>query len=73
MTEPTSVSLNMGLPQIPEKTEPETSVTEGTGETKDGASGIPGAVICPQLQAGYLKSLKYCNNLNTVSVSLSPS
>ncbi|XP_013602178.1 PREDICTED: protein downstream neighbor of Son-like [Brassica oleracea var. oleracea] len=73
VTEPTSVSLNMGLPQIPEKTEPETSVTEGTGETKDGASGIPGAVICPQLQAGYLKSLKYCNNLNTVSVSLSPS
>ncbi|CAG7865545.1 unnamed protein product [Brassica rapa] len=73
VTEPTSVSLNMGLPQIPEKTEPETSVTEGTGETKDGASGIPGAVICLQLQAGYLKSLKYCNNLNTVSVSLSPS
>ncbi|CAH8381607.1 unnamed protein product [Eruca vesicaria subsp. sativa] len=73
VTEPTSVSLNMGLPQIPEKTKPETSVTEGTGETKDNASGIPGSVVCLQLQSGYLKSLKYCNNLNTVSVSLSPS
>ncbi|KAF8101899.1 hypothetical protein N665_0201s0206 [Sinapis alba] len=73
VTEPTSVSLNMGLPQISGRTEPESSVTEGTGETKDDASGIPGAVTCPQLQSGYLKSVKYCNNLNTVSVSLSPS
>ncbi|KAJ0246992.1 Downstream neighbor of Son [Hirschfeldia incana] len=72
-TEPASVSLNMGLPQMSGRTLPETSATEGTGETKDDASGIPGAVVCSQLRSGYLKSLKYCNNLNTVSVSLSPS
>ncbi|KAL0714419.1 hypothetical protein Bca4012_021398 [Brassica carinata] len=69
VTEPTSVSLNMGLPQISGRTEPESSATEGTGETKDYASGIPGAMICPQLRSGYLKSLKYCNNSYTVSLS----
>ncbi|KAJ4895833.1 Uncharacterized protein Rs2_22627 [Raphanus sativus] len=76
LTEPTSVSLNTGLPRISGRTEPETSATEGTGEREtkdDNTSGIHGAVICPQLRSGYLKSLKYCNNLNTVSVSLSPS
>ncbi|CAH2064113.1 unnamed protein product [Thlaspi arvense] len=69
VTEPTSVCLNMGLPQIPEKTEPESLVMEGTGETNDDASGIPGAVICPQLRSGHLKSLKYCNKSYTVSLS----
>uniref|UniRef100_A0A1J3EC18 Protein downstream neighbor of Son n=1 Tax=Noccaea caerulescens TaxID=107243 RepID=A0A1J3EC18_NOCCA len=69
VTEPTSVSLNMGLPQIPEKTEPESRVMEGTGETNDDASGIPGAVNCPQLRSGHLKSLKYCDKSYTVSLS----
>ncbi|KAL0867139.1 hypothetical protein Bca101_046257 [Brassica carinata] len=69
VTEPTSVSLNMGLPQIPDKTEPESPATEGTGETNDAASDIPGTVICPQLRSGHLKSLKYCNNSYTVSLS----
>lgn len=69
MTEPTSVSLNMGLPQIPEKTEPESRVMEGTGDTNDDASGIPGAVNCPQLRSGHLKSLKYCDKSYTVSLS----
>ncbi|XP_010504297.1 PREDICTED: protein downstream neighbor of Son-like isoform X3 [Camelina sativa] len=69
VTEPTSVNLNIGLPQVPEKTDPESRVREGTGETNDDAPGIPGAVICPQLQSGYLKSLKYCNKSYTVSLS----
>ncbi|KAG7565693.1 hypothetical protein ISN44_As10g023480 [Arabidopsis suecica] len=69
VTEPTSVNLNIGLPQVPEKTDPESRVIEGTGETNDNASDIPGAVICPQLQSGHLKSLKYCNKSYTVSLS----
>ncbi|CAH8360237.1 unnamed protein product [Eruca vesicaria subsp. sativa] len=69
VTEPTSANLNMGLPQIPDKTEPESPATEGTGETNDAASNIPGTVICPQLRSGHLKSLKYCNNSYTVSLS----
>ncbi|KAG7560874.1 hypothetical protein ISN45_Aa05g023510 [Arabidopsis thaliana x Arabidopsis arenosa] len=69
VTEPTSVNLNIGLPQVPEKTDPESRVIEGTGETNDNASDIPGAVICPQLQSGHLKSLKYCNKFYTVSMS----
>ena len=69
MTEPNSVSLNMGLPQIPDKTEPESAATEGTGETNDVGSDIPGTVICPQLRSGHLKNLKYCNNSYTVSLS----
>lgn len=69
MTEPTSVNLNIGLPQVREKTDPESRVIEGTGETNDDAPGIPGAVICPPLQAGYLKSLKYSNKSYTVSLS----
>ncbi|ESQ44995.1 hypothetical protein EUTSA_v10010226mg [Eutrema salsugineum] len=70
VTEPTSVSLNMGLPQIPEKTEPESRVIEGTEEANyDDAPGIPGAVICPQLRSGHLKSLKYRNKSYTVLLS----
>lgn len=69
VTEQTSVSLNVGLPQIPDKTEPESAATEGTGETNDAASDIPGTVICPQLRSGHVKSLKYCNNSYTVSLS----
>ncbi|KAJ4904666.1 Uncharacterized protein Rs2_18617 [Raphanus sativus] len=70
VTEPTSVSLNMGLPQIPDKAQPESPpVTEGTGETNDAASDIPGTVICPQLRSGHVKSFKYCNNSYTVSLS----
>ncbi|EFH54256.1 hypothetical protein ARALYDRAFT_485881 [Arabidopsis lyrata subsp. lyrata] len=69
VTEPTSFNLNIGLPQVPEKTDPESRVIEGTGETNDNASDIPGAVICPQLQSGHLKSLKYCNKSYTVSLS----
>lgn len=69
MTEPTSVSLNIGLPQVPEETDPKSRVIEGTGETDDAASGIPGAVICPQLRSGHLKSLKYCDKSYTVSLS----
>ncbi|CAL9246367.1 unnamed protein product [Arabidopsis halleri] len=69
VTEPTSVNLNIGLPQVPEKTDPESRVIEGTGETNDNASDIPGAVICPQLQSGHLKSLKYCSKSYTVSLS----
>ncbi|XP_023638143.1 protein downstream neighbor of Son isoform X2 [Capsella rubella] len=67
VTEPTSVNLNIGLAQVPEKSNPESRVIED-GETYD-APGIPGAVICPQLQSGYLKSLKYCNKSYTVSLS----
>lgn len=69
MTEPTSVNLNIGLPQVPENTDPESQVVEGTGETNDDASGIPGAVVCPHLRSGHLKSLKYCNKSYTVSLS----
>ncbi|KAJ0245745.1 hypothetical protein HA466_0181680 [Hirschfeldia incana] len=69
VTEPTSVSLNVGLPQIPDKTEPESAATEGTGETNDVGSEIPGTVICPQLRSGHLKSLKFSNNCYTVSLS----
>ncbi|ANM65041.1 downstream neighbor of Son [Arabidopsis thaliana] len=69
VTEPTSVNLNIGLPQVPEKTDPESRVIEGTGETNDNASDIPGSVICPQLQSGHLKNLKYCNKSYTVSLS----
>ncbi|KAL1212554.1 hypothetical protein V5N11_036126 [Cardamine amara subsp. amara] len=69
VTEPTSVNLNIGLPQVPENTDPESPLIEGTGETNNDASGIPGAVICPQLRSGHLKSLKYCNKSYTVSLS----
>ncbi|CAA0386417.1 unnamed protein product [Arabidopsis thaliana] len=69
VTEPTSVNLNIGLPQVPEKTDPESRVIEGTGETNDNASDIPESVICPQLQSGHLKNLKYCNKSYTVSLS----
>lgn len=69
VTEPTSVSLNMGLPQLPDKVQPESPITEGTGETNDAVSDIPGTVISPQLRSGHLKNLKYYNNSYTVSLS----
>ncbi|CAN8254563.1 unnamed protein product [Cochlearia groenlandica] len=69
VTEPTSASLNMALPQTPETTDFESRVAEETVETNDDMSSIPGAVICPQVRAGHLKSLKYCDKAYTVSLS----
>lgn len=68
MTEGTSVSLNVALGAVCEKSDTQAMAGEGS-QGSCNAFGFPGAIVSPSLHSGFLKGLKYCNGSYTASLS----